>query len=62
MSLVDIFIAIVDQTSPKARYERKSKTKTRGGESERELAKAIVAESAKSNAKSALFDDESESK
>ena len=64
MSLEDVFIAIVDQSAPKSRYERRAQ-KTRGhGEVERELAKTLVenAEKTKSGGSySALFDDNSES-
>ena len=60
MSLEDIFIAIVDQTSPKARYERKSKNRQRGGEAERELAKSLVEDAGKSHGSSALFGDDSQ--
>ena len=64
MSLEDVFIAIVDQSAPKSRYERRAQ-KTRGhGEAERELAKTLVenAEKTKTGGSySALFDDNSES-
>ena len=45
MSLEDVFIAIVDQTSPKNRYERKTartRSNTVKGETEREIAKNLV--------------------
>jgi ABC-2 type transport system ATP-binding protein len=59
MSLEDIFIAIVDQNASKTRYERKA-PKARGkGEAEKELAKTISQNAAKSTEDrySALFDD-----
>lgn len=60
MSLEDIFIAIVDQSAPKNRYERRG-TKARNvkADSERELAKAIM-DNTDRNASgrfSALFDE-----
>ena len=42
MSLEDIFITIVDQTSPKTRYERKKKTPGRRNEAEIEVAKKMA--------------------
>ncbi|MBO5203783.1 MAG: ATP-binding cassette domain-containing protein [Clostridia bacterium] len=61
MSLEDVFIAIVDQSAPKSRYERRT-PKTRGrGEAEKEIAKTLVenAEKTKSGGGySALFDDD----
>ena len=45
MSLEDIFIAIVDQSAPKARYERKGNRSTRGSramsDSEQEIVRSI---------------------
>lgn len=63
MSLEDIFIAIVDQSSPKARYERKNaKTRARG-EAERAVAKTLVENAGKSSGGqySALFGDDADS-
>ena len=60
MSLEDIFIAIVDQSAPKARYERK-KARTRNSvKTEDEVAKRIVqkTEAKSSEGYSALFGDE----
>lgn len=61
MSLEDVFIAIVDQSAPKSRYERRT-PKARGrGEAEKEIAKTLVenAEKTKSGGGySALFDDD----
>ena len=56
MSLEDIFIAIVDQSSTKSRYERKNR---RAG-AEREMAKAIMenTEKAQGGEYSALFGDD----
>lgn len=60
MNLEDIFIAIVDQSTPKSRYERRG-TKTRNvkADSEREIAKAIMdnTDKAASGRFSALFDE-----
>ena len=42
MSLEDIFITIVDQTSPTSRYERKKKTAGRRNEAEVEIAKKMA--------------------
>lgn len=60
MSLEDIFIAIVDQSAPKSRYERRG-TRTRNvkADSEREIAKAIMdnTENSVGGRFSALFDE-----
>jgi hypothetical protein len=64
MSLEDIFIAIVDQSAPKQRYERKA-PKIRGkGEAETEIAKTITKKATKSTEErySALFDSDNEGK
>ncbi len=50
MSLEDIFIAIVDQTAPKNRYERKMPQRGRGARAEAELAKTILNSSAVNDA------------
>ena len=64
MSLEDIFIAIVDQSAPKQRYERKA-PKIRGrGEAENEIAKTITKKATKSTEErySALLDSDNEGK
>ncbi len=63
MSLEDIFIAIVDQSSPKARYERKSAKTRAKGEAERAVAKTLVENAGKSSGGqySALFGDDADS-
>ena len=60
MSLEDIFIAIVDQSSPKQRYERKGAKRNARSSAESEIAKNIVANTDKNQGGkySALFDDE----
>ena len=61
MNLEDIFIAIVDQSAPKTRYERKSaRTKTARAGANEEFAKKIVdnADKRRGGQYSALFDDE----
>ncbi len=60
MSLEDIFIAIVDQSAPKQRYERKTASSRRRGEAENEIAKTITQKTAKTAEErySALFDDD----
>ena len=61
MSLEDIFVAIVDHTEPKARYEKRSSAKRNvKNEAEREIAKKLVDNSAEKqeSKSSALFDDE----
>ena len=64
MSLEDIFIAIVDQSSQKNRYERRTKTRSVGkGEAEKDFAKAAMENAGKKQGGefSALFgDDEQE--
>ena len=64
MSLEDIFIAIVDHSAPKSRYERK--TAKRGGraDAEREVAKAITENAEKSSGGRfySLFEDEQNDK
>ena len=60
MSLEDIFIAIVDQSAPKARYERKT-AKTRSKSSaEADVAKTLIEKNAGAQQKSysALFDED----
>ena len=59
MSLEDVFIAIVDQSAPRARYERKS-SKSRAGAAEREVAKTIVDNATKGTGGkySSLFESE----
>ena len=65
MSLEDIFIAIVDQAAPKARYERKN-ARTRNtrskGEAEREIAKNLreASEKKQGGEYSALFGSDDE--
>ena len=63
MSLEDIFIAIVDQSSPKARYERKGAKSRARGEAERAVAKTLVENAGKSSGGqySALFGDDNDS-
>lgn len=58
MSLEDIFIAIVDQSTPKSRYERKSRTGR--SRAENEVAKAIMdnADKSQGGKYSALFDED----
>ena len=61
MSLEDIFIAIVDQSAPKNRYERKgSRAKSARAATENEVAKTLVENAGKTQGGrySALFDDE----
>ena len=61
MSLEDIFIAIVDQSAPKARYERRgAKSKNQRVSAEVEMAKAIMENTDKTQGGrySALFDDD----
>ncbi len=60
MSLEDIFITIVDQTSPKNRYERRgSKNRRQRDNIEAEVAKNIVAKAEKKSSEfSGLFDDD----
>ena len=60
MSLEDIFIAIVDQSSPKPRYERKTAKTRRRDDAEKDIAKSITNRAAGSDKErySALFDDE----
>ena len=60
MSLEDIFITIVDQTSAKNRYERRgSKNRRQRDNIEAEIAKNIVAKAEKKSSEfSGLFDDE----
>ena len=61
MNLEDIFIAIVDQSAPKARYERKgAKSKNARASANEELAKKIVdnADKSRGGQYSALFDDD----
>lgn len=60
MSLEDVFVAIVDHTAPKSRYERKTSTrKTAQAELEMDVAKKLVddAKAKQGEEKSALFDD-----
>ena len=63
MNLEDVFIAIVDQSSPKNRYERRTpRSKARGNALEQEVAKSVMSktEQKKGGEFSALFgDDES---
>lgn len=62
MNLEDIFIAIVDQSSPKARYERRERARSKSakGEIEREIAKTVTEKTAKAQGGefSALFGDD----
>ena len=61
MNLEDIFIAIVDQSAPKARYERKgAKAKNARASANEEFAKKIVdnADKGRGGQYSALFDDD----
>ena len=61
MNLEDIFIAIVDQSAPKARYERKgAKSKNARASANEEFAKKIVdnADKSRGGQYSALFDDD----
>ncbi len=63
MSLEDIFIAIVDQSSQKNRYERRTKMRTVGkGEAEKDFAKAAMENAGKKQGGefSALFGEENE--
>ena len=64
MSLEDIFIAIVDQSSPKNRYERGKRTRNVKAEAEQEIAKSIMSNTSKSGSArfSALFDEDNNSK
>ena len=64
MSLEDIFIAIVDQSAPKSRYERKRVKDRSRATAENEIAKTLMQNADKSQGGkySALFDDENESK
>ncbi len=64
MNLEDVFIAIVDQSSPKSRYERRSRSgsKSRASALEQEVAKSVMSktEQKQGGEFSALFgDDES---
>ena len=64
MNLEDIFIAIVDQSAPKNRYERKGKAgRTAKSDVENELAKNLMSNVEKTqNAQfSSLFDDDNNS-
>ncbi len=61
MSLEDIFIAIVDQSAPKSRYEKRAQ-KSRGARGvESDIAKTLINDASKSTkgGYSALFDDDS---
>ena len=60
MNLEDIFITIVDQSSAKARYERRAqRTRTSQGSIESEIAKNIMAKTEKDKAElSDLFGDD----
>ena len=61
MSLEDVFVAIVDHTEPKARYEKRSASKRSARtEAEREIAKKLVenASEKQETEHSALFDDD----
>ena len=62
MSLEDIFIAIVDQSAPKSRYERKRPKSRAGGkgQAEQDIAKTIMENAGKSQDErySALFDED----
>ena len=60
MSLEDIFIAIVDQSAAKNRYERKGNRTPRARAAEQEMAKNIVAKTEKSQKEgfSALFGED----
>ena len=61
MSLEDIFIAIVDQSAPKTRYERRgAKSRNQRASAESEMARAIMenADKTQGGRYSALFDDE----
>ena len=66
MSLEDIFIAIVDQSSGKARYERRERTRQTKSRSDAEqiVAKRVIENTGKkqSGELSALFSDDEESK
>lgn len=59
MSLEDVFIAIVDQSAPKSRYERKTKTRS-ASTAENEIAKNLLKNTDKSESGkySALFDED----
>ena len=62
MSLEDIFIAIVDQSAPKSRYERRTeKSKNQRTSAETEMAKTLMknADKTQGGRYSALFDDDS---
>ena len=59
MSLEDIFITIVDQTSSKNRYERRDSKSRRRTSVESEIAKNMVAKStANTSEMSDLFEDD----
>ena len=59
MSLEDIFITIVDQTSNKNRYERRDSKSRRRASAETEFAKNMVAKNtANTSAMSDLFEDD----
>ncbi len=60
MSLEDIFIAIVDQSAPKNRYERRTRSRNIREQAENELAKTITDNAGKSQGGkySALFDED----
>ena len=66
MSLEDIFIAIVDQSSAKARYERRDRTRSAKarGEAEKEFAKTAMENAGKKQGGeySALFGDDTDTK
>ncbi len=57
MSLEDIFIAIVDQSAPRSKYDKKGKSRT--GKAENELAKTLINDASKSQGGkySSLFGD-----
>ena len=61
MSLEDIFIAIVDQSAPKSRYERRAPKVSAKQSQADSVAKTLVDNADKSAAKgrySSLFDDD----
>ena len=64
MSLEDIFITIVDQTSAKNRYERRgTKSRRQRSNIEAEVAKNIVEKTEKKSSEfGGLFDDDNEDK
>jgi len=57
MSLEDVFVAIVDHTEPKGRYERRSPKKSTRPDAEQEVAKKLVSDAKTKKESSSLFDE-----